>query len=374
AKTTTTTASQASNIAQLSTNVSYMRNTVKATVNAFTGKVTLYAFENGTPDPVLRTWEKIFPGTVQPQSSIPAALSAHFRYPEDLFNVQRNLLAKYHVSDPKAFFNGNGFWQVANDPVEDGTAQAPYYQEFQMPGEPKAEFNLATSLTFIGRPNLAAFMAVSSDPSDYGTIRILQLPDDTVIQGPANVENAIRSDSTFSPQYSLLNQQGSQVISGNLLTLPVGGGLVFVQPFYVQSNSTAGSASESYPLLRYVVVVYGDKVGFAPTLSGAISAALAGGGGTTTPGGGTSPPPSTSTSPSPSATSTASGTVASLQAAVQADFVAAQKALVAGDLGAYQTAVTQAQSDFAKLLAAGGTPPTGSITVTPTPTGSPSSK
>ncbi|HEX7353808.1 MAG TPA: UPF0182 family protein [Mycobacteriales bacterium] len=370
-KATTTTATQAANVAKLgSTDVNYMRNSVKATVDAFTGKVTLYAFENGTPDPILRTWEKIFPGTVQPESSIPAALRAHFRYPEDLFNVQRNLLAKYHVTDPKAFFNGNGFWQVATDPVQNDTAQAPYYQEFQMPGESGPEFNLATSLTFIGRPNLAAFMAASSDPSDYGTIRILQLPDDTVIQGPANVENAIRSDSSFSPQYSLLNQQGSRVISGNLLTLPVGGGLVFVQPFYVQSNSTAGSAAESYPLLRYVVVVYGDKVGFAPTLTGAISAALSGGGGSATSPGGTSPPPSSSQAPPTS--SPVSGTLAALEAAVQADFVAAQKALTAGDLGAYQAAVSKAQSDFSKLLAAGGTPPTGSITVTPSPTSTPS--
>lgn len=239
-----------------------------------------------------------------------------------------------------------------------------------MPGEPKAEFNLATSLTFIGRPNLAAFMAVSSDPDDYGTIRVLQLPDDTVIQGPANVENAIRSDSNFSPQYSLLNQQGSTVISGNLLTLPVGGGLVFVQPFYVQAGTSAGGSTESYPLLRYVVVVYGDKVGFAPTLSGAISAALSGGGGTPAPGG-TSPAPSTSTSPSPTTSPPVSGTVAALQAAVQADFASAQRALAAGDLGAYQAAVTKAETDFAKLLAAGGTPVTGSMTVRPSPTGSP---
>ena len=360
---TTTTATQASNVTQLkSKNVNYMRNSVKATVDAYTGKVTLYAFENGDPDPILRTWEKIFPHTVQPESSIPPELRAHFRYPEDLFNVQRNLLAKYHVSDPKAFFNGNGFWQVANDPVEQATAQAPYYQEFRMPGESHAEFNLATSLTFIGRPNLAAFVAVSCDPSDYGTIRVLELPDDTVIQGPENVEKAIRSDPNFSPQYSLLNQQGSTVISGNLLTLPVGGGLVFVQPFYVQSNA---AGSTSYPLLRYVVVVYGDKVGFAPTLDAALTAALSGGGGTTTPPNGTSPPPS---SPGPTTSPTASSQVAALQAAVTADFAAAQRALAAGDLGAYQAAVTQAESDFAKLLAAGGTPPTGSITVSPTPT------
>ncbi|MGH3745763.1 MAG: hypothetical protein ACRDTP_12955, partial [Mycobacteriales bacterium] len=194
---------------------------------------------------------------------------------------------------------------------------------------------------------------------------------DTVIQGPENVERAIRSDPTFSPQYSLLNQQGSTVISGNLLTLPVGGGLLFVQPFYVQSGGSSSAASGSYPLLRYVVVVYGDKVGFAPTLAGAISAALSGGGGTTSPGG--TSPPSTSTSPSPSTSPGVSGQVAALQAAVKADFAAAQKALAAGDLGAYQAAVTQAQADFAKLLAAGGTPPTGSITVTPHPTGSPSS-
>jgi uncharacterized membrane protein (UPF0182 family) len=370
---TTTTAANldASNVAtQSSRDINYIRNSVKATVDAYTGKVTLYAFEQGTPDPILRTWEKIFPGVITPESQIPADLRAHFRYPEDLFNIQRNLLAKYHVTDPKAFFNGNGFWQVANDPVTPATAQASYYQEFQMPGESGPEFNLATSLTFNQRPNLAAFVAVSSDPADYGTIRVLQLPDSSVINGPANVEAAIRSDPQFGSQYTLLNQNGSKIISGNLLTLPVGGGLLFVQPFYTQATGTTSATSnDSFPLLRYVVVVYGDKVGYASTLAGAISAAV-GGAAATTPV--TSPTlPTSPTTPTPSTTPPVSGSVAALQAQVSADFAAAAAALSSGNLGAYQAAVAKAQSDYQKLLAAGGAMPTGSATISPTPTTSP---
>ncbi len=359
---TTTAASSASNVSeQRSASINYIRNSVKATVDAYTGKVTLYAFENGVPDPLLRTWEKVFPGTVQPESSIPADLRAHLRYPEDLFNVQRNLLARYHVSDPKAFFQGTDFWQVAADPVDQSIAQAPYYQELELPGQTSPEFDLATSLTYRGRPNLAAFVAVSSDPSDYGTMRVLQLPDDTVLQGPANVYNSIKSDASFAAQFTLLNQTGSKVISGNLLTLPLGGGLLFVQPFYTQAaNAVSAASSDSFPLLRYVVVVYGDKVGYAPTLQGAISAALAGGGTTT----GTSPPSTTSpsTTPTPGPTTTTGSSIAALQALVQADFSAAQTALAAGDLGAYQTAVARAESDYARLLAASGVAPAASPT------------
>jgi uncharacterized membrane protein (UPF0182 family) len=368
--TTTTSQSTASNVSsQSGTSINYIRNSVKATVDAYTGKVTLYAFENGVPDPVLRTWESVFPGTVQPESAISPELRAHLRYPEDLFTVQRDLLAKYHVSDAKTFIQSSDFWQVATDPVNTGENQAPYYEELQMPGQSGPEFQLATSLTYNLRPNLAAFVAVSSDPSDYGEMRVLQLPDDTVLQGPANVFSSIKADPSFAQQFTLLNQNGSTFIPGNLLTLPVGGGLLFVQPYYIRAAGGAGASADSFPLLHFVVVDYGDKVGYAPTLAGALAAALSGGGSstaTTTPTSPTSPTtaPSTSSSVSPGA-----DTVAALRQDVTEDFAAAKTALTAGDLGAYQTAVAQAQSDYAKLLAAQGAAPStpASPTVSPSP-------
>jgi uncharacterized membrane protein (UPF0182 family) len=355
---TTTAASNASNVAQqTSSDINYIRNSVKATVDAYTGKVTLYAFENGVPDPVLRTWESIFPGTVQPESAMSPDLRAHLRYPEDLFNVQRNLLAKYHVSDPKAFFQGTDFWQVAADPVDGSTSQAPYYEELTLPGQTTPEFDLTTSLTYRGRPNLAAFVAVSSDPADYGTMHVLQLPNDTVLQGPANVYASIKRDTGFAQQYSLLNTNGSTVISGNLLTLPVGGGLLFVEPFYTQAANNTGSqtSSDSFPLLALVVVVYGDKVGYAPTLAGALTAALTGASTTTTITGTSPPATGPSATPTPSATSTAvvaPGSVTALQTRVNADIAAVQKALDGGNVNQIVAAAAQLKTDQAALSAA----------------------
>lgn len=347
-----TTTRAASNVAAQSGQVNYIRNSVKATVDAETGKVTLYAFEQGKPDPLLRTWEKVFPGSVQPESSIPADLREHLRYPEDLFKVQRELLTKYHVSDPKAFFQQGDFWQVPDDPTVDvQVAQPAYYSMTQMPGQDKPTFNLTTSLTFRNRPNLAAVASVSSDEADYGVIRVLDLPDTTNINGPRNVENQIQSDTAFKPTLTLLNQNGSSVVRGNLQALPVGGGFLFVQPFYAK-----GTGTQTYPTLKYVVVVYGDRVGFAPTLSAAVSQALSGGGGTTAPpsgsgsgGGGTSPAPTPTPAPTGSVPPT---NVGALAEQVAADAQAVRDAQASGDLKRLSDAQVKYSADLAALVKA----------------------
>jgi len=354
------------NVAKQAGQINYIRNSVKATVDAFTGKVTLYEFnQDKQPDPVLKTWEKIFPGTVHPQSDMSADLVAHLRYPEDLFKVQRELLTRYHVSDAKAFYQGGDFWEVPPDPTTDnGAPQPAYYSMSQMPGQGKANFNLTTSLNFRGRPNLAAVAAVSSDAADYGTIRVLDLPGSTNINGPRNVENQIRSDTAFKPQLTLLDQQGSSVVRGNLVVLPVGGGLIFAQPFYAQ-----GAGAQSYPTLKYVVVVYGDKVGFASNLQDAIKQAISGGGGVVNPsvGGSTGPSLGPSGSPSPSSSPSASASpsatpgptssapptdVGALAEQVQRDADAVRAAQTTGDLAKINAAQQKYAEDLAKLVAA----------------------
>lgn len=352
---TTDSTTRARNVAAQGGQINYIRNSVKATVDAFDGTVRLYAFEQGTPDPMLRTWEKVFPHSVLPESSIPDGLRAHLRYPEDLFKVQRDLLVRYHVTDPRAFYRGGDFWDVPPDPaIKDNTSvsQPPYYIQAQVPGQDRAEFNLATSLNFRQRPNLAAFVAASSDPGDYGTIRVLDLPSQTVINGPGNVESAIQSDSKFGPVLTLLDQQGSQIILGNLLTLPVGDSFLFVEPFYAQATS-----GQTFPTLKYVVVVYGDKVGFAPNLPDAVAQALAGGGGVTLPGQlpGPSPSPSPSSSPPPTTTpgpSAPAGNLGSLAQQVKADADAVRAAQASGDLGRISAAQQQYARDLAALVAA----------------------
>ncbi|GMA88514.1 hypothetical protein GCM10025868_37640 [Angustibacter aerolatus] len=243
--------------------VNYLRNSVKATVDAYDGTVKLYAWD--ASDPVLRTWMKVFPGTVQPLSAMSADLMQHVRYPEDLFKVQRALLGQYHVTDPTSFYSGDDFWKVPDDPTQTGAAtdQPPYFLTLQMPGQKTSSFSLTS--TFIPAGNnsrnvLTAFVAVDSDAGTaagrkadgYGKIRVLQAPRNAVVSGPGQVQNNFNSNTTVSSALNLLRQGNSKVESGNLLTLPVGGGLLYVQPVYVRGSGSGGSTS--YPLLQKVLV------------------------------------------------------------------------------------------------------------------------
>jgi len=268
----------------------YVRNSVKAVVDAYDGSVKLYQWDD--KDPVLKTWEKVFPGSVTPMSQMSADLIAHMRYPEDLFNVQRTIMANYHVNDAAEFYSGGDFWKIPDDPTTPGQdQQAPYYLTLKMPGQEQASFSLSSAYIIGGNTNrnvLTGFLAVDSETSpgtgkkgerssSYGKLRLLELPRSSNVSGPGQVQNIFDSNPDASTTLNLLSQQGSQVIKGNLLTLPVGGGLLYVQPVYVQSSS-----GTQYPLLRKVLVSFGDKVGFADTLSGALDQVFGGNSGATT--------------------------------------------------------------------------------------------
>ena len=266
----------------------YVRNSVKAVVDAYDGSVKLYEWDE--QDPLLDAWQSVFPGTVKPMSDMSADLMAHMRYPEDLFKVQRTVMSKYHVTDPEDFYSGGDFWKVPDDPTKEGdSAQAPYYLTLKMPDQEQASFSLS-SVYIIGgntdRNVLTGFLAVDSETAsgepgvrnpDYGKLRLLELPRSSNVSGPGQVQNNFNSDGTASQVLNLLSQQGSQVIKGNLLTLPVGGGLLYVQPVYVQSSS-----GTQYPLLRKVLVSFGDKIGFADTLQEALDQVFGGDSGATT--------------------------------------------------------------------------------------------
>jgi len=255
--------------------VNYLRNSVKATVNAYTGAVNLYQW--GPANPLLLTWMKAFPGLIQPQRSIPSALLQHLRYPEVLFGAQRQILAQFHVQQPAAFYGGQNFWTIPNDPTAPKGVQIeqpPYYLTLDMPGAASPEFSLSSLLTPRGRPNLAAFMAVDSDPlsRDYGKIQILQLPQDTAIPGPDQVQQNFESFAPAAKQLSLLRTGGSRTIQGNLITVPLGGGLLSVEPIYVQASAQTNSGV--YPQLREIFTFFNgspNNVGFADTLVGSLA-------------------------------------------------------------------------------------------------------
>ncbi|MDH6141697.1 uncharacterized membrane protein (UPF0182 family) [Kitasatospora sp. GP30] len=348
--------------------VNYIRNSVKATVDAYTGAVTLYQWDD--QDPVLKTWMKAFPGTVEPRSAIPAGLLPHLRYPQDLFKVQRDLLGMYHMTDPNSFFNGTDIWQVPADPTNDrGQAQPPYYLTVRMPGTQSAAFSLTSTFVPSKRENLAAFMAVDSDPGpDYGTIRILKVPSDSGTPGPNQVQAKFNSDGSAAVWLSQVKNGGdSEVEYGNLLTLPVGGGFLNVEPVYVKARGA------KYPVLQKVLAVYGtDTVAFEGSLHDALAGLFDGSSGGAT---GVAPPGGAGASAGSGGGSTAPPTAAggvdpALQKAlddIHKAFTDGQNAFKAGDWAAFGAAQKAMQQALDEATAAEHkTPPAAS----PSPTAS----
>jgi uncharacterized membrane protein (UPF0182 family) len=250
--------------------VSYLRNSVKATVDAYDGTVSLYAFDEN--DPVLKTWMKAFPGTVKPTSAISPNLRAHFRYPQDQFEVQRTLLARYHVQNPAEFFSTVSFWNVPSDPTvldngQNAAAQPPYYVLAGLPGQQGASFQLTSPLVSLQRPFLAAYVSASSDPSSYGQLTVLQLPTNTQTPGPQQAQNQFVSLPQVSQQLNLLKQNQTSIDYGNLLTLPVAGGLLYMEPIYIER----ANQESSFPQLARVLVSFGGKIGYDARLDVALN-------------------------------------------------------------------------------------------------------
>jgi uncharacterized membrane protein (UPF0182 family) len=251
--------------------VNYIRNSVKATVDAYDGSVTLYAWDD--EDPLLQTWQKIFPSTLKPASEMSEQLTSHVRYPADLFKLQRAILQTYHVDDAGTFYSGDDAWATPEDPTQtSGVAQPPYYLTMQMPGAEAPSFSIystyipARQATDTGQSVLTGYLAANADAGkDYGKLTLLTLPTQDTVPGPGQVQSNFNSNATVATELNLLNQQGSEVKLGNLLTVPVGGGLLYVQPVYV-----ASTGETSYPLLRKVLVSFGDQVAFEDTLDAAL--------------------------------------------------------------------------------------------------------
>ncbi|MGI8677569.1 MAG: UPF0182 family membrane protein [Jatrophihabitans sp.] len=264
---------------QPDTQINYIRNSVKATVDAYDGTVKLYAWD--AKDPVLKTWMKVFPGLVDKASSMPTQIRAHIRYPQDLFNVQRALLTQYHITNPVASYNGNGKWAVPADPFYPTSGDQPAY--YVLANSPTtttsdtnttAQFQLTSPMVVNGANNLSSYMTVDSDSGpNYGKITVLTVPGKSNIQGPAQIANVFKSESVISKDISLLDTGQSRVLHGNLLTLPLGNSFLYVEPLYVQSTTPG-----SYPTLQRVLVTYGDQKGYAANLADALADLRDGGG------------------------------------------------------------------------------------------------
>jgi uncharacterized protein len=354
---------QANPFPQPRQDVNYLRNSVKATVDAYNGKVTLYAFDE--VDPVLKAWNKAFGGKlVKPRSEMSKDLQDHVRYPEDQFKVQRDLLSRFHVDKSTDFFSGQDFWQVPKDPNGSQLDQPPYYIIAQMPGQDSAQFQLTAAMVPRGRVNLAALIA-GSYVDGKPRVQVLELPRETATPGPNQVHENMNSTPSVREDVALFAQQNSQLVYGNLLSLPVGGGMLYVEPLYLQSKS-----DNAFPLQRKVLLSYGTKyVAYADTLEAGLKQLvdLAAGqpppdtGGTTNPPGGTGTPP----------TGAVAEAVAGINKAI-GELRAAQKA---GDFEAYGRALKALDEAVARyeaaVKAAGGSPAPGN-SASPTPNTTPS--
>ena len=226
----------------------YIRNSVKVTIDAYDGTTTFYVAD--PDDPIVRAYAGVFPTLFKPLADMPESLADHLRVPEEQFNVQTRMFGRYHVTTPQQFFRSDDLWTVPEGQTTEQTLPSEaYYVIMRMPGEPNAEFLLLQPMVPRSRPNMIAWVAARMDPGVLRHVRFYRFPSDTTVFGPAQIEARIDQDPAISAQITLWNQSGSTVIRGNLLVVPVGDSMVYLQPVYLQSTGSAfpNSSGSSLP-------------------------------------------------------------------------------------------------------------------------------
>jgi uncharacterized membrane protein (UPF0182 family) len=324
----------------------YIRNSVKIVEDAYTGEMTFYVSD--PDDPIIRTYERIFPTLFKPLEAIPSDLRSHLRVPEEMFNVQTRTYARYHVQDPAAFYTNVDLWTVpAPTKSTQALASEAYYVVMRMPGEADPEFLLLQPMVPSTRPNMIAWVAARMDDPNYGAVRVYRFPQNTSVLGPNQIEAKIDADPIISAQTTLWNQSGSTVIRGNLIVMPIQDSLIYLQPVYLQS------ANSAFPEFQRIVVATSQKIVWGRSLKEALGLLLAGGSGPSpSPGPTPSPTPSTGPSPTPSngpGASPPAGDVAALVAYANEHFELAQAALRAGDFATYGQEIAKVQDALRQL-------------------------
>jgi uncharacterized protein len=348
---------------QADTNVNYLRNSVKATVDAYNGTVTLYAFGQ---DPIRDAWNKAFGNKlIKPQADIPAELASHFRYPEDQLKVQRDLLQRYHVQDAKTFYSGQNNWGVPPDPANEGSPlkQPPYYLLAEFPGQTEPTFQLVSAMIYNNggstQLNLASLISGSYGSDGTPTLTVYTVPNGVNAVGPTQAQQKMQNDPNVRKDLTLFQSGSSSVVYGNLLSLPLGEGILYVEPVYIKSTQQG-----SYPLMKKVLLSYGDYIAYDNDVSSGIqdllAQAKAGAPTTTPPGTGTNPPTTTNPGVSPALTSA----VTEINTAL-ADLSAAYKTGDLAKIGAAQAELQKATNDYRTALNASPVSPSTSPSASP---------
>lgn len=315
----------------------YIRNSVKVVTDAYDGSMTYYAWDEN--DPLLKTYASIFPNLFRPSSEMPEALKPHTRYPEDLFSIQATMYETYHMQDTTVFYNREDMWSRPHEVFLDKDQPIePYYVIMRLPSEAKEEFVLLLPYTPSNRTNMVAWLAARSDGENYGKMQVFKFPKEKTIFGPMQIEARIDQDPVISSQLSLWNQRGSRVIRGNMLVIPIEKSLLYIEPIYLQAESS------QLPELKRIVVATGERVAMEETLSEALFKVL----GITT----------TAATPTPTPTGgTVSNNAADLAQSAQQHYVKATEYQKAGDWARYGEELKALESDLARLVSVTGTQP-----------------
>jgi uncharacterized membrane protein (UPF0182 family) len=330
----------------------YIRNSVKATVDAYDGTITFYVFDE--TDPIVRAYQRIFPDLFSDKDEMPAELLDHLRYPEDLFRVQSDVYTRYHVEDSRVFYNNGAPWQIARDPSTtasqslrgsfsaDNRPMVPYYLLMQLPDEADLSYLLLQPFTAATRPNMVSFLVAKSDPDEYGELVSYELPRESFVDGPGQIGARINQEPVISREFSLLSQGGSDVIQGNMLVVPIDESIMYVQPIYVAADpEVAGATSDiaALPEVKFVIVVFGDRIIMRETLAESLQAVF----------GDASAPviddgtPSTDDGTDEPLPEDVTAAVEQLLGEANAAFQRADEALRDADLATYQAEVAEAQ-------------------------------
>ena len=332
------------------TRINYIRNAAKITVDAYNGTVTYYIADDS--DPIVKAYSRAFPGLFKPLSELPENLQSHLRYPEDLFNLQAQQYLRYHMTDVRVFFNQEDVWQIPQE-IFEGSQQPmePYYVIMPLPGEATSEYLLIQPFTPTGKNNMIAWMAVRNDPENYGELVVYELPKQELVFGPLQVEGRIDQEPDISQQFSLWDQGGSNVIRGNLLVIPLNNSFLYVEPIYLQADTSA------LPELKRVIVATDTRIAMDTSLEGALAALLL-----ETPGeivveegaeGETAV--STETDTTPVQIAPVGANVEELISSANAHFEAAQAAQRSGDWTTYGAELEALEADLNRLMELTGT-------------------
>jgi len=311
----------------------YIRNSVKIVCDAYTGEMSFYVSD--ATDPLIQTYQSIFPGLYKPMAEMPDDLKSHIRVPVDMFTIQAQIYRSYHISDPAVFYNKEDFWVVPTE-LAGGKQQEiePYYIIMRLPGEKTAEYILMLPYTPTGRPNMIAWMCARMDGDEYGKTLVYNFPKQETVYGPMQIESRINQDTAISSQLTLWDQKGSSALRGNLLVIPINNSILYIEPLYLQAQSS------QMPELKRIIAAYGDKVVMAETLDKALIDLF-----------GQGQPGAVNPITSTNSTGTNSNTVAELSKLARQYYDQANERLKAGDWAGYGDNINKLNETITKLEA-----------------------